>query len=203
MTSAINPLFPTEGQATTSSVRANFSAAKTEIDALQIRDAQIGFIDYNDTFTTGTPISVPGTSTFVKLTNNALGSFTNYAYKPTAIANNIWDTTTNQFVWTRGMKLGDMMDIRTDIQITTTGANQAVTLSLFLAVGGSEYELPINAQKIFKTAGTYRMTDYYGIYIGNTDTLNNVGELRIKSDASATVVVNGWYTKFILIGAHP
>lgn len=35
MTSAINPLNPTEGTATTASVRENFSAAKSEIEALQ------------------------------------------------------------------------------------------------------------------------------------------------------------------------
>lgn len=41
MTSAIDPTKPAEGNATTSSVRANFQAAKDEIEALQI-DPSVG-----------------------------------------------------------------------------------------------------------------------------------------------------------------
>ena len=55
MTSAINPLNPVAGTPTTASVRANFAAAKAEIEALQ---RQIGYADYNDTLTTTIPIAV-------------------------------------------------------------------------------------------------------------------------------------------------
>lgn len=203
MTSLIDATKPIAGTPTTQSVRDNFAAAKSEIEAMQIRYPQIGFIDLNDTATTGSPISVPGTNTFVKLTNNAAGSFTSFTYKPPAVANNIWEVSTNQFIWTRGLKLGDMIEIRPDVVVTTTGANQTITLSIILGIGGSQYELPIAQNKLFKTAGTYRIIEWFGLYIGDNNTKNNPAELQIKSDASATVVVNGWFVKFTLIGDHP
>jgi hypothetical protein len=203
MSSNIDTSLPTFGAATTASVRANFSAAKTEIEALQSRKIDIGFLDYNDTATALVPITIPGTNTFVKLTNNGAGAFTNLGYRPPAVLSTLWDTTTNKFVWSRGLKIGDMVDLRTDVTIVTTAANQAVTLSLFLGVGGSEYELPIAASRLFKTAGTYRVTEYYGFYMGDANTANNAGEIRVKSDAAATAVVSGWYVKTILVGDHP
>ena len=86
-----------------------------------------------------------------------------------------------------------MVNARYDIQVTTTGANQAVYLSVFLGVGSpSVYEAPKLYQQ-FKSAGVYPMTIFTGSYIGSTDIKNFPAEIKIKSDAACTVRVNGWY----------
>lgn len=202
MTSAIDDTKPVSGNPTTASVRSNFSVAKNEISALQLRDAQIGFMDYGDTATTGSPIAIPGTNTFVDLTNNGLATTTNKLYKPPTVGE-IWNTSTNRLDFVGNLEPGDMVDVRVDFTVTTTSANQIINLSLFLQVGiGTEFELPFVSSKQFKTAGTYRVTEYIGFYIGSAATRDNPGRFRIKSDAAATCVVNGFYFKMDLIGAH-
>ena len=187
MTSAIDTSKPVTGSPTTQSVRDNFLAARNEIVALQ---ASIGYADYQDTLTTTTPIS-PTIGTFTKLTNNGAGSQTNTSHLPDGITS-LWNTSTNQIDLTQ-VPLYSMVNARYDIQVTTTGANQAVYLSVFLGVGSpSVYEAPKLYQQ-FKSAGVYPMTIFTGSYIGSTDIKNFPAEIKIKSDAACTVRVNGWY----------
>lgn len=155
----------------------------------------IGFADYNDLATQSTAIVVPNTSTFVDLTNDELGPFTNKTFLPSGVTD-VWDESTNLFDWAE-LALGDMVDIRIDIEVTTTSANQEILLSLQLATGGFSYEIPY-AHLVFKSSGVYQINRYNGIYIGDTNTKDNGGKFRIKSDGNATVVVNGWYCKVIL-----
>ena len=197
MASNIDATKPIAGSPTTESVRANFLAAKSEITQIQDSRMFSGFISLEDTFTATTPLALV-TNVWKKLTNNALGANTLKTYKPASInADTVWDTVNSRFTWASNLILGDMVDIRLDIEVTTTKANQIVNLSMFHGVGATEYEIEIDANQ-FKTAGTYRIAPYTGFYMGNTLTLNNYTEIRMKSDAAATVKVNGFYVKFEL-----
>jgi hypothetical protein len=160
---------------------------------------RIGFWDYNDTATTATPITLTPTATAVKLTNNGLGSKTNKTYKLDDVAE-VWNTSTNQLDFS-GLNLGDTVDIRFDITVTTTGANHEILLDLQLAIGATPYTLQV--QRInFKTAGTYSLVVWFGLYMGDANTLNNPGEIRAQSDTGTTdtVVVNGWYIRTTVQG---
>jgi len=156
-----------------------------------------GWEDQQDTATTGTPIAVPGTSTYVYLTNNGAGTYTNESY----ILNgrtSAWDTGANQFNWaSSGMVLGDTCDLRIDIYVTTTAANQVVDVDLEMGIGsGSVYDLEfIHTQ--YKTAGTQHLVFPLTFYMGNLETLNYPSKVKIKSDAAATVVVNGWFLRTV------
>ena len=185
----------------------NHVAYKIEIDGLTVktsstlgdsRSAITGFVDYNDAATASTPISYTGGSGFQKLTNDGAGPFTNKNCLPPGITD-IWDTTNNRFDWGE-LKLCDMIDIRLDCEITTTSNNQEVDINLYLAVGGSEYPIPFIAGQSFKFAGAHQVNRYNGIYMGNTDTLNNYGEFRVSSPDNCTIKVNGWYCKIIQSG---
>ena len=163
MASDINVAIPPLGSPTTAGVRANFSAAKSEIEELQ---NSIGYADYNDVTTQTTPISIPGTSTFVKLTNDDAGPYTRVRL-PSGVTS-IWNTSTNQINLSQ-LPIDSMVNARYDITVTTTDANQAISLSTFLAIGSpSAYESPKLTQ-IFKTAGTYNITVFTGSYVGSTD----------------------------------
>ena len=112
-----------------------FGGATTPVD-----NCRVGFFDYNDQATKTTPINVPGNLTKVIITNDGAGPFTNLNYKPTNVPN-IWDTTTNFFDFTN-LKLGDMVDIRLDVSVTTQTPNQQVIIDLDVAIGGSAYSIP-------------------------------------------------------------
>lgn len=156
-----------------------------------------GFADYNDATTAITPIAVTGGAGFVKLTNDGAGAFANKAYLPASVTD-VWDTINDQFDWSQ-LALGDMVDIRLDVEVTTTSPNQFVEIDLFLAVGAGEYAIPF-IRSSFKNSGVQSINRFNGIYMGDAGTQANPGEFRIQSDGDCTVVVNGWYCKIIKRG---
>lgn len=193
MASNINETLPPFGNATTAGVRQNFAVAKVEIEALQ---GSHGFVDYNDAATGVTPISVSA-NTWTKLTNNKLGPNTKIDALPAGVTN-IWNATANQFVFTE-LPLNTTMDGRFDVSVTTSSANQVVNLSAFVAIGSpSAFELPIMTSSLFKSAGTYKISTFTGMYIGSNDVKNNPTEIKIFSDAPCTVRVNGWYVRMVI-----
>lgn len=157
-----------------------------------------GFLDYNDSSTTGTPIIVSADTPTI-LTNDGLGPFTNKDYKPIGIID-VWSAGSDTFNWSE-LKLGDMVDIRLDLDLITTLNNTEVRIDLVLAVGGSgEYRIPWVSDSNYKTQGTHNINTYNGIYMGDINTLDNPARFEIVSDTNCTVVVNGWYVKIIKRG---
>jgi hypothetical protein len=155
----------------------------------------IGLFDYNDLATATTPISVTGGAGYVYLTNDELGAFTNKLYPPTGVTD-VWDATAQKFDFD-DLVLGDMIDIRIDIDVTTTGANTVFDVVLELATDGSSYDILWDTQNV-KSAGTVKVNQYNGIYMGDLNTLNNRARFKIQSDANTTVKVNGWYCKVLI-----
>ena len=152
-----------------------------------------GVEDYNDSTTSGTPITLTPASTFVDLTNDGAGAFTNTTYKLQGLIDH-WNTSTNRFDFT-DLELGDTIDIRIDVTVSTAAANSEVELAIELGLGGSPYTLSID-KRTFNNAGAQNITRWYSIYIGDTNTLNNPAKLKMSSDNAAdTVVVNGWYIR--------
>lgn len=155
----------------------------------------IGFLDYNDLDTAATPIVVAGGAAYVDLTNDGAGAFTNKTYTPQGVAD-VWDASTGRFDWS-DLQLGDMVDIRLDIEVTTSGANQDFDVVLELGAGGSTYDVPFERQSV-KSAGAIPVNRYNGVYLGDSNTLDNGAKFKIKSDAAATVIVRGWYCKVLI-----
>ena len=191
MSSNIDTSIPPLGNATTAGVRNNFSAAKTEIEALQ---QQIGFADYNDAATGVTPISVsPGTWT--KLTNDKLGPFTVNDSLPFGITT-VWNSTTNQFELSE-LPVKTMVEFRADIEVTTTGPSKMVKSRLAMGIGSaSQFYLP-TTESTFKSAAAHQMVSNIPFYIGSNDIKNYPAEYQIYSDGACTVRVNGWYIRII------
>lgn len=180
-----------EGQESGGGVNSSFKATLEDI-ADYIHLFKAGFVDYNDLATTATPITHSGVGGYIALTNDTLGSYTNTNYLPTGITT-LWNTTNNQLDFSE-LSLGDMVDVRIDIQITTSVPNQDVNLKFRLAIGGFSYDLTFHHVSP-KAAGTYNIVRYIGLYMGDNNTLNNPAEIMIDSDASCDIKVNGWYCK--------
>lgn len=173
-------------------INENFTNVKNSIEG------RVGFFDYNDLTTQSTPINIPATSTYVYLTNDTAWPNTLTDYAPLWITD-IWDEGINAFDFSQ-LKLGDMVDIRADIIITTSSPNQVVNLALELASWDPiQYDIQF-VERLFKTAWTYQITVYNWIYIGNEETRTNPWKFKVKSDGVATVKVNGWYCQLNIHG---
>lgn len=175
-----------------SSIAALINANDTEL----YDEVKVGIYDYNDLATATTPITIAVAGTYYPLTNDTLGAFTNTTYALPS-APNLWDTGTQAFDFT-DLVLGDSVDIRLDITVTSSGVNQDFTVVLFIADGtGGQYEIPFIVERNFKAAGTRQVIEFNGIYMGDTNTLNNPARFKIKSSNTGSVRVNGWYVRAV------
>jgi len=138
----------------------------------------------------------PGAGVKTKVLNDAAGPFTNTAYKIPGRADT-WVPASNHFDWAAaGLVLGDSVDIRFDFTVTTSGANDDVIIGLDIGVGSpGPYSLEVNRRE-WRSAGTYAYTTYYGIYMGDSNTLNFPTEVTITAGTSGdTIQCNGWYVR--------
>lgn len=158
---------------------------------------RMGMQDYNDLATATTPIAVPGTSTFIDITNDGIGPATNKIFKVTGVGE-LWDTTAQLFDWT-SLKLGDQVNVRLDLEVTTSSPNQTVVVQMLVAVGGSTYTLAYSENN-FKDTGPHEINRMSLIYMGDTNTLDNGAKFQIASDASADVEVRGWALQHFVRG---
>lgn len=158
---------------------------------------RMGWYDYNDNVTATSPLNAVA-DTWLYITNDGLGSNTSSTYGLEGLAE-VYDTVNQRFDWT-GLALGDTFDIRIDLEVTTTVANQEYEVTMELAsTSGSPYTLQI-AQGVKKSAGVAHVVSWWGGYMGNLETLNNHAKLKLLTDAAATVKVNGWYVRVLTKG---
>lgn len=151
-----------------------------------------GFADYNDLATATTRITVPGTNTYVSITNDTLGPQTTRAYLPTGVTD-IWNPTTGLFDFSQ-LSNGDTIDIRLSLEVTTTSPSQSIDIDMELGIGGFSYDVLFHSSTV-KTAGTQQINRFNSIYMGDDNTRLNGARFKIRSDALATCKVLGWYCK--------
>jgi hypothetical protein len=152
-----------------------------------------GWADYADVTTTGSPIAVSAVPAV--LTNDGLGVDTKTAYLP--ISGNgitqLWNTSSNGFDFS-DLNVGDMLEIRMDIDVIIVSNNTAVDVNLHMGSGGTVI-VPFISHQNFKTTGTFEVIRYMGLYIGSEDIRNTLAQLKINADNNCTCIVNGWYIK--------
>lgn len=163
------------------------------------RPTIIGWYNYNHA---GATVPLTLASTFYDLINDGAGVNTNTTFKIPGV-NNVWNTSTNRFDWSL-LDIGDTLEMRIDIDVTTTTANTAFDLFYELAVGtGTPVIIPITTQRDFKTAGTYQITFNCPSFLGSNLTKNNPARLKVRADKTGcTVKINGWYIEVTKPGAY-
>jgi hypothetical protein len=161
---------------------------------------RMGWWDYNDSATAGTPIVLSSAGTFFDLTNDGLGLSSNKSFKLPEVED-VWDASTNRFDFT-SLKLGDVVHLRVDTSVTTNSSNDVITLVLDYGLGGAPSSLKISREQ-YKTAGTYNKISMFSFYMGNSNILNNPAKLKMSSDTGTTntVVVNGWFIEVMSQGS--
>jgi len=154
---------------------------------------KVGFVDYGDSATIITPITHNGGGAATLLTNDTLAISTNELYLPTGITS-LWNSVDNAFDWTE-LSLGDMVDLRVDLVVTTISPNTELEVYMELAQGaGGAYQIELE-DVFYKGTGIHRMVSYTGGYMGDANTLNNPASLYVDSTNDVSIVVNGWYLK--------
>ncbi len=157
-----------------------------------------GFWDYHDLGTTGSPIPLTVAGTKYELSNDGAGVQTQLAFSLTGL-DNIWDVGTDRFVWSNGneLLLGDTVDVRFDVEYTTSLNNTDISLFIEMGIGGPfPFTLPIIIDKDHASGGTFDEVHNLSFYMGSSATLDFPA--RVVASASktgVTVVVNGWYIR--------
>jgi hypothetical protein len=146
----------------------------------------------SDTVTAVTPISHAGGAANTYLTNSALGA-SSTAYNP-ASNDRLWNSSTSLFDFT-SLKLGDTIEFRVDIDITTTAANQEVSLLMSLSEGYSPYEFNMTHLSYKTVSSNNKRSILFTVYIGDTGTINGGARFRFASADNATIKVDGWFYK--------
>ena len=142
-----------------------------------------GFIDYNNT-DTGTTLLA---DTWTALPNDGLGAFSNSLYPPDSVTELI-DTTVGMFDFSE-LSLGDTVLIRNDFTVTPNTNNALLELRYTLGTGVGAYTLEKVVQPLDDGSGKgYRFSlspDL--IYMGDTNTKDNLVGLEIKLSTNGTV----------------
>lgn len=158
------------------------------------KPVRMGFQNYVDTATTTTPIVLTAIDTFFNMTNNGAGAGSTDTFKLTGTTD-IFNTTTGKFDFTE-LVLGDTVDFRLDLDVETMGIDHEITVNIQLGQGGTPFDLNIRRDS-FKVAAVYNITEWFSVFMGDTNTLNNPAAIRVASDSGTTneVVVNGFYIR--------
>jgi len=151
---------------------------------------QNGFIDYNDTATALTPITLLA-DTWTTLTNDGLGAFTNKAYAPTGVTE-LYDTTA-QLIDFSELGLGDVVFIRNDFTVTPNTNNTLLEFRYQLGIGGFAYTLEKSIGRLDSGSGNpYRFSlNVDEIYMGDLNTRDNGGVLQVRLSAAGTLINAG------------
>jgi hypothetical protein len=159
---------------------------------------RMGWSNYNDVATVSTPIVLTPVATFVNLTNDGAGAQSINTYELPEVTN-LWDVATNT-VDLSDLQIGDTLDIRVDMDVTTTGANHEIEVRLDMDTAPIEANFPLLLiRENFKSAGTFNIVRFYSFYIGSAAVRDGVHKIQAKSDTGSTddVVVNGWYLRAV------
>ncbi len=160
---------------------------------------RMGWDAYNDVATTGTPIVLSSAGTFFKMTNDGLGVRTDSTFSLPEVTKT-WNAATNQFDFSE-LQIGDVITLRVDFDVTTTGANHEITARFDFGIGGFPFSLNLGELEL-KSAATRTVVRSLNVFIGDANMRDNPAEFVVASDTGTTdsVVINGWFIEVVSRG---
>lgn len=149
-----------------------------------------GFIEYNDTATAVTPITLTG-GVWTTLTNDGLGPQTIKTFAPSGVTE-LLDVSTGA-IDTSELSLGDGIIVRNAFTVTPNTNNQLLEFRYSAGTGGGAYTIEKTMRRMDSGGSQpYKFglgTDY--IYLGDSNTKDNPIVIQIKSSGTGSVVVGG------------
>ena len=150
-----------------------------------------GFMDYNDTATSTTPITLVA-DTWATIPNDGLGAFSNDSYKPDGNVVELMDTSVGAIDPT-GLNLGDVILVRNDFTVTPNTNNASLEFRYSLGTGAGSYTLQKRLGRLDEGSGIgYRFSltpDL--IYMGDLNTRDNPISLQVKLSSSGSLINAG------------
>jgi hypothetical protein len=160
---------------------------------------RMGWSNYGDVATATTPITLTPTATFVDMTDDGASAQTDTTFDLPEVGN-LWNVGTSSFDFS-DLKIGDTVDIRIDLDITTTGANHEIEVQLDMDTAPIDINFPLLLiRQNFKTAVTAaKLIRFYSLFIGSAGVRDGVHKIQVRSDTGTTdtVRVHGWYIRAI------
>jgi hypothetical protein len=162
--------------------------------------SSLGYFHHNDTATQTIPLTLVA-NVEKKITNNSLGAQTNLTQAPYGVTN-VWNSTTNSFDFSE-LSIGDTIDLRIDLLLTTLSNNQKYSVILRVGQGStSQYDLLITEGIIKSSSTNNHLVGEVGLSLDYAEHLSNPANLYIVSDHEGSVKVNGFYTKILRKGIN-
>lgn len=127
------------------------------------------------------------------LTMDSGSGTVNEEYLPDGVSG-LWDSTNNAFDFS-SLKVGDMVDIRIDGFITTTGINTSFSLDVIAGFGSpSQFTFPFASGGRFLPSSN-SVSRYNGIFIGSEDVLNYPAKIVALATSASTAYLVDIYIK--------
>jgi len=148
-----------------------------------------GFIDYNDTSTTASPLALLA-DTWTTIPNDGQGAFTNKNFAPEGVTE-LMDSQGR--IDPTQLSLGDDFITRNDFRVSPNVNNALLEFRYELGSGAGLYQLETNIGRLDDGSGKYYRfsltTDY--IYMGDENTLNNPILLQVRLSTDGTLINAG------------
>jgi hypothetical protein len=154
----------------------------------------VGYFDYEDFTTSVVPLSATS-GVAKKLTNDTEGVNTSTDQNPYGVSF-VWDFINNQFNFSE-LTIGDTIDVRIHIAVTTTTSNQKVEIKSRFGIGSASQFETVIYDNVFKSSGVHEISFVAPFYLGSLDIINSPAELYLTTDANATIRVYGWYVRIL------
>lgn len=171
--------------------RKNYNELVRRVNSIEGASFQQGFIDYNDTSTSSSPLSLVA-DTWTQLPNDGQGAFSNDDYIASYVTN-LMDTSTGK-IDPRDLSLGDILLIRNDFSVTPQQNAASLSLRYTLGSGGNVYTLEKSMGRLDEGAGIpYRRNSLEPdlIYMGDSNTKDNLIGVEVKLSTKGSVVNAG------------
>lgn len=154
----------------------------------------VGSFRYQDLSSQITPVSIIA-STDTLIANDTEGDKTNLSNSPYGVST-VYLETENAFDFS-SLSIGDTIDLRIDLTIETTIANQIFKLFARTATSSINEEDKYFAFEQIKSIGTNSFSFSIPFDIANGDIQNNPAQIFINSDASASISNINYYVEVI------
>lgn len=146
--------------------------------------AYTGYEDYNDTSTASTPLSVSA-GVWTNVPNNGAGAYSSTAYSPVTVSGALMNT--NGQIDLSGLRLGDLVLIRSDIRVTPGISGAYLEFRFELGAGAGLYHLTQPLGPLTDGAREYPFQFLTLVYVGDANTKDNLITPQIKCSEAADV----------------
>lgn len=136
--------------------------------------------------------SPPFNGSDLDLTNNDNGSGS-FVSSPDLGPTDLWDTSTNQFDFS-SLAVGDMIDVGLEMNLEPDASTQDFDIFLNMGIGGTQRKVRFFQINTKHTDDRF-YSSYKGIFMRDSNDINNPAKFRIESSDSWTVENLSFYLK--------